>query len=221
MNYIQFNREGGENLLAYNGPYIVNSAITQVDHEPNLSLSMHKRRLASARQCRATAQTSSALPASAPHLAETRYIPTNIATGYVQAWHFGVQRKLSEGTLIDISYVGEHGVKIWVLDDINQARPNTVSATCQYNTATSSFVTTGCVPLLSRRPIVGFTGIEGSANLGMLIYHGVQARVEHRYSGGLYLLNSFYLLERHRQRIGPPGHAQQRQLAREPGEPQG
>jgi hypothetical protein len=25
----------------------------------------------------------------------------------------------------------------------------------------------------------------------MLIYHGLQAKVEHRYSGGLYLLNSF------------------------------
>jgi hypothetical protein len=126
-------------------------------------------------------------------LAQTRYIPKNITTGYVQAWHFGLQRKLSEGTLIDISYVGEHGLKIWVLDDINQAPPNTLSATCGYNLPTNpgAWTTTGCVPLLNRRPIVGFTGIEGSANLGMLIYHGLQARVEHRYSGGLYLLNAF------------------------------
>jgi hypothetical protein len=98
---------------------------------------------------------------------------------------------LNEGTLLDVSYVGEHGVHIWVLDDINQAPPNTVSPTCQYTTTTSSFVTTGCVPLLNRRPIVGFTGIEGSANLGMLIYDGIQARLEHRYSSGLYLLNAF------------------------------
>ena len=40
-------------------------------------------------------------------------------------------------------------------------------------------------------PIVGFTGIEGSSNAGMLIYHGAQVRLEHRYSGGLYLLNAF------------------------------
>ena len=43
VNYIQFNREGGENLLAYNGPYIVNSAITQtsptsVDHHEHADL---------------------------------------------------------------------------------------------------------------------------------------------------------------------------------------
>ena len=31
ISFDQFNREGGENLLAYNGPYIVNSSITQPD----------------------------------------------------------------------------------------------------------------------------------------------------------------------------------------------
>ncbi len=199
VNYIQFNREGGENLLAYNGPYIVNSSITQTVATTTNNITTNTP------ICAANVQTASCFSPTqqgynpnfvstagfSTALAQTRYIPRNIATGYVQAWHFGVQRQLSEGTLIDISYVGEHGVKIWVLDDINQAPPNAVSATCQYNTTTSSFITTGCVPLLNRRPIVGFTGIEGSANLGMLIYHGVQARIEHHYSSGLYLLNSF------------------------------
>jgi hypothetical protein len=199
VNYIQFNREGGENLLAYNGPYIVNSAITQTIAKTSGGVTTNTP------MCSAVVQTTSCFsptmqgyspnfvsPAGfSTALAETRYIPKNIATGYVQAWHFGLQRQLSQGTLIDISYVGEHGVKIWVLDDINQAPPNIPSPTCEFNTATNSFVTTGCVPLLQRRPIVGFTGIEGSANLGMLIYHAVQARVEHRYANGLYLLNAF------------------------------
>ena len=184
INYIQFNREGGENLLAYNGPYIVNSAITQSVANPICSTGVQTASCFSPTMQGYSPNFVTAAGFSTA-LAETRYLPKNISTGYVQAWHFGVQRKLSEGTLIDLSYVGEHGVKIWVLDDINQAPPNVPSATC------SSTVTTGCVPLLSRRPIVGFTGIEGSANLGMLIYHGFQARIEHRYSGGLYLLNAF------------------------------
>ena len=33
ISFDQFNREGGENLLAYNGPYIVNSSITQADRD--------------------------------------------------------------------------------------------------------------------------------------------------------------------------------------------
>lgn len=190
ISYDQFNREGGENLLAYNGPYIVNSSITQtieVTKGENTPI------------CGAGVQNTSCFsPESqgfnpnfvstsgfSTALAETRYIPKNISTGYVQSWHLGIQRKLNDSTLIDVSYVGEHGVHIWVLDDINQATPNTPSATC------SATVTSGCIPLLNRRPDVGFTGIEGSANLGMLIYHSAQFRLEHRYSGGLYLLNAF------------------------------
>jgi hypothetical protein len=199
INYIQFNREGGENLLAYNGPYIVNSAISQVIAKTTNGVTTNTP------ICSANVQTTSCFSPTmqgySPNfvssagfstaLAETRYIPKDIATGYVQAWHFGLQRQLGKGTLVDISYVGEHGVKIWVLDDINQAPPNTPSPTCEFDTTANSFVTTGCVQLLQRRPIVGFTGIEGSANLGMLIYHAVQARVEHRYANGLYLLNAF------------------------------
>jgi len=189
ISYDQFNREGGENLLAYNGPYIVNSSITQQVVTSGVNTPI----------CAANVQSTTCFsPESQGYgtnfvsaagfstaLAQTRYIPPNIATGYVQAWHFGIQRKLNESTLFDVSYVGEHGVHIWVLDDINQATPNTPSSTC------SNTVNSGCVPLLNRRPHVGFTGIEGSSNAGMLIYHGLQARLEHRYSGGLYLLDAF------------------------------
>jgi Carboxypeptidase regulatory-like domain/TonB-dependent Receptor Plug Domain len=189
ISYDQFNREGGENLLAYNGPYIVNSSITQqiITNGVNTPI------------CAPNAQSTSCFsPESQGYgtnfvsssnfstlLSQTRYIPADIATGYVQAWHFGVQRTLTAGTLLDISYVGEHGVKIWVLDDINQAPPNVASSTC------SNTVTTGCLSLLARRPLTGFTGIEGSSNAGMLVYHGAQVRLEHRYSNGLYLLNAF------------------------------
>ncbi len=34
ITYTQFNREGGENLLAYNGPYIVNASIDQNPAQP-------------------------------------------------------------------------------------------------------------------------------------------------------------------------------------------
>jgi hypothetical protein len=193
ISFDQFNREGGENLLAYNGPYIVNSSITQkatttvggvVTITPACATNVQNANCFSSTQQGYGVNFVSAAGFSTA-LAQTRYIPKSIATGYSQAWHFGLQRTISPGTLLDVSYVGEHGVKIWVLDDINQAPANTPSATC------SSSVTTGCVPLLNRRPIVGFTGIEGSSNAGMMIYHGAQVRLEHRYSNGLYLLNAF------------------------------
>ena len=193
ISFDQFNREGGENLLAYNGPYIVNSSITQkattttggvVTITPACATGVQNANCFSPIQQGYGPNFVSAAGFSTA-LAQTRYIPKNISTGYSQAWHFGLQRTLKQGTLLDVSYVGEHGVKIWVLDDINQAPANVPSATC------SSTVTTGCVPLLNRRPITGFTGIEGSSNAGMMIYHGAQVRLEHRYSNGLYLLNAF------------------------------
>jgi hypothetical protein len=184
ISYDQFNREGGENLLAYNGPYIVNSSITNVITNPICAAGVQSTSCFSP-ESQGYGPNFVSSSGFSTALAQTRYIPSNISTGYVQAWHFGVQRKLSESTLLDISYVGEHGVHIWVLDDINQAAPNVPSATC------SNTVNTGCVPLLNRRPHVGFTGIEGSSNAGMVIYHGAQVRLEHRYSGGLYLLNAF------------------------------
>lgn len=190
ISYDQFNREGGENPVAYNGPYIVNSSITQTVISGGVNTP-----LCASNTVQSTSCFSPELQGYGPNfvssagfstaLAETRYIPANITTGYVQTWHLGIQRRLNNSTLLDISYVGEHGVKIWVLDDINQAAPNVPSTTC------SATVTFGCVPLLNRRPDVGFTGIEGSSNAGMLIYHGLQARLEHHYSGGHYLLDAF------------------------------
>lgn len=193
LSFDQFNREGGENLLAYNGPYIVNSSITQVAATTLSGITTNTP------ICATNAQSASCFSPGqqgyginfvstagfSTKLAQTRYIPKDISTGYVQSWHFGLQRTIAPDTLLDISYVGEHGVKIWVLDDINQAPPNAASSTC------SNTVNTGCVSLLNRRPIQGFTGIEGSSNAGMLIYHGAQVRLEHRYANGLYLLNAF------------------------------
>jgi hypothetical protein len=199
ISFDQFNREGGENLLAYNGPYIVNSSITQVVSTTSGGVTTNKP------ICGANAQSTTCFSPTmqgygsnfvspsnfSTLLSQTRYIPKDIATGYVQSWHFGLQRTLAGSTLLDVSYVGSHGVKIWVLDDVNQAAPNATSATCYYDTVNAKWVTGGCASLLSRRPISGFTGIEGSSNAGMMIYHGLQARLEHRYSNGLYLLNAF------------------------------
>jgi hypothetical protein len=193
ISFNQFNREGGENLLAYNGPYIVNSSITQVVATTTGGVTTNTP------ICATNAQSASCFSPMqqgygvdfvsaagfSTKLAQTRYIPTNVSVGYTQAWHFGLQRTLNKGTLLDVSYVGEHGVHIWVLDDVNQAPPNVPSATC------SNTVTTGCLTLLNRRPIQGFTGIEGTSNAGMMIYHGAQVRLEHRYANGLYLLNAF------------------------------
>lgn len=183
LSFDQFNREGGENLLAYNGPYIVNSSITQVapftpvntgTPQPVCTGNNYLNCFRTVQQGYpdgfASSQNFSTL------LAETRYIPKNIPTGYVQSWHLDVQREVLKNTVLTVSYIGEHGVHLWVLADLNQAAPNAEGKS---------------LSLQARRPITTFTGIEESIPAGFLSYNGLDAKLERRFTNGLYVLNSF------------------------------
>jgi hypothetical protein len=195
LGYAQFNREGGENMLGYNGPYIVNSNRVQVaPFAPSGSTASKLPVCTSGDQpfntCFRTTQqgfpTGFATPANYNTiLAEVRYIPKDLPTGYVQSYHLTVQRQISNNTTFEVAYVGEHGVKIAVLADLNQAAPNAVTPTC------NPTKTSGCLSLQARRPIATFTGIEETLPDGFLTYNGLQTKVEHRAGHGLYLLNSF------------------------------
>jgi len=181
ISFDQFNREGGENLLAYNGPYIINSTVNQV---APFAFTGTKQPLCTGdnyTNCFRTVMQgypSNFVAASNFNtlIAQTRYIPKDIPTGYVESWHLDVQREVGHNSVLTVSYIGEHGVHIWVLADLNQAVANTP---------------TGTLSVQARRPIKTFTTIEESIPAGFLDYSGLQAKFEHRYSGGIYLLNSF------------------------------
>ncbi len=210
VNFAQFNREGGENLLVYNLPNIVNTNVNQAPQFGNAGILGKTTKLplctagqvdtpynpANPSPCfRTTTQgfptglTSPSVVTSASNAnTQARYIPANLPTGYVQAWHLTVQRQITGSSTFEVSYVGEHGVKLQVLADYNQASPNPVTGTC--NTTT----TTGCVNLLSGnagRPLKGFTTNEETLPNGFLSYNALQTKFEHRTTHGLYLLNSF------------------------------
>jgi hypothetical protein len=210
LGYAQFNREGGENMLSYNLPAVVNTSITQ---DPQFAvpgvLGQPAETICSSAQAnaaynpanpspcfRTTSQgypTNFADPANVTAASnlntEARYIPKNLPTGYVQSFHLTVQHQFTPNTTFEVAYVGEHGVKIQVLADLNQAPPNPETATCNPGTAPTDQLT--CVGLAPRRPIPTFTTIEETLPEGYLIYNGLQTKLEHRTSHGLYLLNSF------------------------------
>jgi len=206
LGYAQFNREGGENLLVYNLPAIVNTNIVQaplfgnpavLTQTPEMTCTAAQAgasfNSANPNPCfRTTMQgyptgfTSPANVTAASNLStEARYIPKNLPTGYVQSYHLTVQRQINSNTTFEASYVGEHGVKIQVLADLNQSEANPVTATC------NATVSSGCLSVAARRPIPTFTTIEETLPAGLLIYNGLQTKLEHRTGHGLYLLNSF------------------------------
>jgi hypothetical protein len=207
LNYAQFNREGGENLLVYNLPAIVNTNIVQAPAFASSIVTGKQQRLPVCTDAQANAPFSSSNPtpcyrttmqgypsgftspanvtAASNLTAQARYIPKNLPTGYVQGYHLTVQRQIGNYDTFEVSYVGEHGVKLQVLADLNQSAANAVTPTC------SASVTSGCLSLAQRRPIQTFTTIEETLPQGFLSYNSLQAKFEHRTGHGLYLLNSF------------------------------
>jgi hypothetical protein len=211
LSFAQYNREGGENLLVYNLPNIVNTNIVQAPQFADTAVTGSQTLLPVCTADQASAPYSSTNPtpcfrttsegyptgftspsnvtAASNLTAQARYIPKDLPTGYVQAWHLTVQRQFGASTTLEASYVGSHGVKLQVLADLNQAAPNPVTATCNNSGLAGS--TKGCLSLAARRPIKTFTTIEETLPAGFLSYNALQAKVEHRAGHGLYVLNSF------------------------------
>jgi len=170
IGYVHFNRIGSADLLATNFPQITRANVTQ--QAPS----------ASNPQCVGTAFTSNCFrstqdgyPTGLPNNV-VLHIPRDQRTAYIQNWQLSVQRELGSNMLLDVAYVGNHAVKLIMLADLNQARPNMPGEN---------------LPLDSRRPIPGFRSISAVLPAAFSNYHALQVKFERRFSKGLYLLNSF------------------------------
>ena len=85
--------------------------------------------------------------------------------------------ELAKDLVLDVAYVGNHGVGLIILADANQAVPNQL-----------------WVRICRCRRAVRFrtsTTIEIAYDGGFGSYNALQAKLEKRFSRGLYLLNSF------------------------------
>jgi len=182
ISYMHFHRMGGENILAYNLPFILNPIVDQL--APTVARTGQPL-------CTSTRQAPGecfrpfemGFPDNFLSLANinqtgvrTNYIPSDIPTAYTQSWHFTIQRELGRQMVLDLAYVGNRSLHLPILGDYNQARPNQPNEN---------------LPLQSRRPIPSFGYIQVAFNGGFLNYHAFQAKLERRFAGGFYLLNSF------------------------------
>ncbi|MBI1760892.1 MAG: TonB-dependent receptor [Acidobacteria bacterium] len=165
ISYNHFNRAGTSNLLAVNGPQVVNGVTNQLPTDATFRTTLQGY----------PADFTS--PSSfRPLNASVKYIPRDLPSSYVQSWFLSLQREVARNTLVDIAYVGNRAVKLPMVADLNQARPNG---------------TTENATLQARRRIATFAAINAYFPGGWSNYHGLQARIERRVAGGLYVLNSF------------------------------
>ena len=187
ISYAFLFRFGGEGLLAYNGPNNY-SATLPINQTPGQGIctSLTEDPTTCFRRTQDGYQTNFAGPSNfSTTKAQTRYVPKNFKNGYVQAYHLSLQQQLPRQLTFELSYVGNHAVHIAALEDSNQAR------LCEASEIPAAHPGQCATSLLNRRPITDFTDILTESNAGFLQYNSMQAKLERRFSNGLYLINSF------------------------------
>jgi Carboxypeptidase regulatory-like domain/TonB-dependent Receptor Plug Domain len=188
ISYAFLFRFGGEGLLAYNGPNNY-SATLPVNQTPSQGLctALTQDPTTCFRRTQDGYENNFAGPSNFSTVrAQTRYTPKDFKNAYVQAFHLSVQQQLPRKTTLEIAYVGNHGVHIAALADYNQARLCTAA-----EISSGACTSRGSASLLNRRPIANFTDILTETNADFLTYNSLQTKLEHRFSEGFFLINSF------------------------------
>ena len=171
ISYAFLNRVGSADELGINGPQVIFGVINQTPLLGNGQVNP------------GFLTTQMGFPSTIddpktfnPANANVAYIPADTRWPYVQTWFLSVQRELMKDTVLEIGYNGNHGLRLPILADYNQALPNQPG---------------GTLGVQARRPIPTFGAISWVDPAGQQSYNGLSARLEHRFSGGLYFLNSF------------------------------
>ncbi len=165
ISYVHFNRAGSGNELAINAPQVSFVVVGQTAPQATTF-----RRLD---QGFAPGLTD---PANFNPLTDNiTYIPKNYSDSYVENYFLSVQRQITKNALLDVAYVGNHGVKLLEFANLNQGNPNII------NPATKQYA----------RPYPTFGDITAALNSAYSNYNSLQVRYEQRGLAGLTLLNSF------------------------------
>ncbi len=111
-----------------------------------------------------------------PATANVDYIPANTKWPYIENWFLSVQRQLTNTTVVEVAYNGNHSLRLPIIADLNQAAPNQAGQS---------------LPYTARAPYPNYGPITWVDPAGNDHYNGLSARVDHSFGGGLYFLNSF------------------------------
>lgn len=183
MSYVHYTRAGSGNILAINAPQAQFAGVSQSPLPnssgvalPHCSTPLPAQIIAvgtTTPSCYATADQgfpSALVTAFNPATDNITWVPRHTRDSYVENYYLSVQRQLAKNTLVDIAYVGNHGVKLQGFLNGNQRNP------------ANNFA----------RPFANWpTDITEGLNEFWSNYNSLQARYEQRMSGGLTLLNSF------------------------------
>ncbi|MGV3518410.1 carboxypeptidase regulatory-like domain-containing protein [Luteitalea sp.] len=167
VSYVHFQRAGGGNILAINGPQVINAVAVQNDPT---AASFRTQQQGFPTGWNDAANFN-------PVAANITYMPNDFRSSRVDSWYISTQRELLRGTIVDVAYVGNRANGLLQFANYNQARPNNAGEN---------------VPLQARRPIASFGDITYAWNGGRSDYHGFQLKTETR-GRGLVFVNALTL----------------------------
>jgi Carboxypeptidase regulatory-like domain/TonB-dependent Receptor Plug Domain len=113
------------------------------------------------------------------------FIPPNTKDGYAESWFLSLQKALAKNILLDIAYVGNHGVHLQGFINANQKNPANGFARPYPNWGGYLLNNPALYPTFSNGDITDALNEFHSS------YNALQVRYEQRMVGGLTLLNSF------------------------------
>jgi hypothetical protein len=170
ISYVHLNRLGSADELGINGPQV---NIATVNQTPLVNGAINPNFI---RSFNGFPPGFDSPEAFNPVNANISYIPRDTRWPYVQTWFFGIQQNLGKSNVLEVAYNGNHSSRLPIVSDYNQAFPNAPGQTL------------GIQP---RRPLQGFGAITWVNPAGIGTYNALSAKYEHRFSTGLYILNSF------------------------------
>ena len=183
MSYVHYTRAGSGDILGINAPQALFVAVNQnnlkptpTDHCTGTQPTYGQVFAANGVQtCYVSAEQGFPVGLTTtfnPLTDNVTYIPKNTRDSYVESYFFSVQRTLAKNTLLDIAYVGNHGLKLQQFVNANQLNPAIGFAQ-------------------ANRPFPKFSDITEALNEAYSNYNSLQVKYEQRFVGGLTVLNSF------------------------------
>ena len=178
VSYAHYTRAGSGDILAINAPQAQFASVTQIapTTTDKCSTPLPAQIIATGTttpSCYATADQGfpSALVTSFNKATDNiTYIPANTRDSYVESYFLSVQRQVLKNSVLDIAYVGNHGLKLQGFVNANQKNPSLGFA----------------------RPYSNWpSDITEALNEFYSNYNSLQVKYEQRFVAGLTLLNSF------------------------------
>jgi hypothetical protein len=176
--YVHYTRAGSGDILGINAPQAQFAAVTQIkpttsNHCSTPLPSQIIPTGSTTPSCYVTADQgfpSGLVTSFNPATDNITWVPKNTRDSYVENYFFDVQQQMAKNTLLDIAYVGNHGLKLQGFLNGNQKNPSLGFA----------------------RPFTGWpSDITEALNEFYSNYNALQVRYEQRSVAGLTLLNSF------------------------------